>query len=107
MEGGSGTPDTTIEPSGGVVGLIQRNTDEGRCLLENPSEMLTKSALLMMLYPAAQVLWLGSHVVVFSTCGLQTAPVLYCEGGPLQIPGTTCLSCALLLYVSMVSQLLY
>ena len=32
--GGSGTPDTTVEHSGGVVGLIQRNTDDGRCLLE-------------------------------------------------------------------------
>ena len=57
-------PDNTVEPSGGVVGLIQQNTDEGRCLLENPSEMLTKAALLLLLYPAAQVLWLGSHVVV-------------------------------------------
>ena len=46
--GGSGMPDTTVEPSGGTVGLIQRNTDEGRCLLENPSEMLTKVALLML-----------------------------------------------------------
>src|SRR4029434_10787031 len=70
--GGSRMPDTTVEPSGGVVGLIQRNTDDGRCLLENPSEMLTKAALLV-LYPAAQVLWLDSHVVVFSSCGLQTA----------------------------------
>ena len=57
-------PDNTVEPSGGVVGLIQQNTDEGRCLLENPSEMLTKAALLLLLYPAAQVLWLGSYVVV-------------------------------------------
>ena len=46
--GGSGMPDTTVEPSGGTVGLIQQNTDEGRCLLENPSEMLTKVALLML-----------------------------------------------------------
>ena len=43
--GGSGMP---VEPSEGVVGLIQQNTDEGRCLLENPSEMLTKVALLML-----------------------------------------------------------
>lgn len=53
------------------MGLIQLNIDRGRCLLENPSEMLTKAALLLLLlfYPAAQVLWLGSHVVVFSSCG--------------------------------------
>ena len=57
MEGGaSGVPDTTVEPSGGVLGLIQRNTEEGRM---NPSEMGTKAALLL-LYPAAQDLWLGS-----------------------------------------------
>ena len=48
------------------MGLIQQNTDEGRCLLENPPEML-------MFYPAAQILWLGSHVVMLSTFGLQTA----------------------------------
>ena len=71
---GSGMPDTTVEPSGGVMGLIQWNTNEGRCLLENPSEMLMKAALLV-LYPAAQVLWLGSHFV-FSTCELQTAHVV-------------------------------
>ena len=53
------TPDITVEPSVGVVGLIQRNTDEGRCLLENLSEMLTKAALLLLFYPAVQVLWLG------------------------------------------------
>ena len=58
--GGSTTQDTTVEPSGGVVGLIQRNTDEGRCLFENPSEMLTKAALMC---PSAQVVWLGSHVL--------------------------------------------
>ena len=40
--GGSGTPDTTVEPSGGAMGLIQQNTDEGK-----PSEMLTKAALLL------------------------------------------------------------
>ena len=70
--GGSWMPDNTVEPSGGVVGLIQLNNDEGRCCLGHPSEMLTKAALLLLLYPAAQVLWLGSHVVMFSTCGLQT-----------------------------------
>ena len=68
-------PHTTVDSSGGVVGLIQWNTDEGRCLLENPSEMLTKAALLV-LYPAAQVLWLDSHVVVFSSCGLQIMHVV-------------------------------
>ena len=55
------------------MGLIQRNTDERRGLLENPCEMLTKAALLM--YTAPQVLWLGSHVV-FSGCELQTAHVV-------------------------------
>ena len=44
-------------------------------LIENPSEILTKVALLL-LYPAAQALWLGSYVVMFSTCGLQTAHVV-------------------------------
>ena len=40
-------------------------------------EMLMKAALLLLLlYPAAQFLWLGCHVVVvFSTCGLQTEHV--------------------------------
>ena len=33
-----------------VVGLIQGNIDEGRRLLENPSAMLMKAALLL-LYP--------------------------------------------------------
>ena len=45
---GSGTPDTTVEPSGCVIGLIQQNTDEGRCPLDNPSVMLTKAALLLL-----------------------------------------------------------
>ena len=47
--GGPGTPDTTVEPSGGVMGLIQQNTDEGRCLLDNPSEILTEASLLLLL----------------------------------------------------------
>ena len=47
--GGSGTPDTIVEPSGGAVGLFQQNADEGRRLLDKPQ-----------LYPAALVLWLGS-----------------------------------------------
>ena len=34
--------------SGGVVGLIQLNTDEGRCPLDNPSERLTKPSLLLL-----------------------------------------------------------
>ena len=46
---GSGSPDTTVEPSGGVVGLIQQITDEGRCLLENSSELLKRAALLLLL----------------------------------------------------------
>ena len=79
--------DTTVEASRGVPGLIQRNAEEGRWLLETPSEMLTKAALLLLLlsflllfllyYPAAQVIWLGSHVVVFSRCGLQTVHVVH------------------------------
>ena len=44
--------------------------------VENPSEMHTKTALLLLLlYPAAQIIWLGSHVVVFSPCGIQTVHV--------------------------------
>ena len=40
---------------------------------ENPSEMLMKAALmLLLLYPAAQVLWLGCDVGL-SSCGLQCA----------------------------------
>ena len=35
--------------------------------------MLMKAALL--LDPAAQFIWLGSHIVVFSSCELQTARV--------------------------------
>ena len=55
-------PDTTVELSGVVMGLIQQNTDKGMCLLGNPSEMLMKVAvlLLLLLNPAAQDLWLGS-----------------------------------------------
>ena len=92
-------PDTTVKPSGGAVGLIQRNTDEGKYLLENSSEMLTKADVLMLLYPAAQVLWLGNHVVVFSTCGLQTCMLFY-EGEPLGILNVAVVavsSCVLLL----------
>ena len=33
----SGMQDTNIEPSRGVVGLIQQNTEGGRCLIENAS----------------------------------------------------------------------
>ena len=63
-KGGSGTPGTNVEPPGGVVGL-----------LENTSEMLSKAALLSSCL-AAKVLWLGNHVVVFSSCGLQTVHVV-------------------------------
>ena len=32
MEGGGlGTPDTTVEPSGSVVGLMEQNSDKGKC----------------------------------------------------------------------------
>ena len=41
--------DITVEPSVGVVGRIQPNTDEGRCLLVNPSEILTKESFLLLL----------------------------------------------------------
>ena len=47
MGGSSGTPDSTVEPPGGVVGLIQRNTDKERWLLDNHSEMLTNASLLL------------------------------------------------------------
>lgn len=40
--GGSGTPDSTDEPSGGVGGSIHRNTNEGRCLPDDPSEELAR-----------------------------------------------------------------
>ena len=43
----TGKPDSTVEPSGGVVGPNQRNTDKGRCPLVNPSEMLTNASLLL------------------------------------------------------------
>ena len=39
---------TTVEPPGGVVGLIQQSTYEGRCPLDNPCEMLTKASLLLL-----------------------------------------------------------
>ena len=72
-----GEYDARQMPSGSTVGLLKQNTEEGRCLLEKKnSEMVPKAALSMFLYPAAQVLWLGSHVVVFSTCGLQTVHVV-------------------------------
>ena len=63
--GGSGPPDTKVELSGGVVDLIQRNTDEGSS--ENLSAMLTKPALLLLFYPAAQVLWF-SYCCVWHLC---------------------------------------
>ena len=44
------TPDTTVEPSGGVMRLIYRKTDEVRCLPENPSEMLTSLYQLVRFY---------------------------------------------------------
>src|SRR4029434_5024211 len=87
MEGdGSGIPDSTIEPSRGVVGLIQQNTDEGRCLLENPSEILMKAALcccciLLLRFYAWAVIFLCSTVVGHRQC------MLY---GPLRITGITC-----------------
>ena len=40
--------DTTVEPSGSAVGLIQRNTDEGRCPLHNTSEMLVHACLFVV-----------------------------------------------------------
>ena len=41
-------PDITVEPPGGVVGLIQQSTYEGRCSLDNPCEMLTKASFLLV-----------------------------------------------------------
>ena len=46
--GGSGMPDATGEPFGGVLGLIQRHIDEGRSPLANPKEMLRKASLLLL-----------------------------------------------------------
>ena len=45
-----GLADTTVEPSGGVVGLMQQNTDEGQCPLDNSSEMLMKTSLVLVLF---------------------------------------------------------
>ena len=64
----------------------------GSGTLENPSEMLPKAALLLLLYPPAQVLRLGNHVVVFRSCGL-IQRMLYGEGGPLRFLGTACSVC--------------
>lgn len=50
--------------------------------------MLTKTASLV-LYPAAQVLWLDSYVMFLAVVGYRKC-MLYCEGGSLQIRGTTC-----------------
>ena len=64
--------DNIIEPSGGVVGLIQRNTNEGRCPLENPSEMLKQASLLLLIigvmvvvHPVVLILRLGCSVWIF------------------------------------------
>ena len=60
MKGGwSGTPDTTVDPSGGAVGLIQQNTIEGSRPLDNPSEMLTKALLLLLLLNIFKYLYDG------------------------------------------------
>ena len=37
---GSGMPGTTVEPSGGVMGLNQQN-NQGRSSLDGPGEVLT------------------------------------------------------------------
>ena len=41
---GSGTPDTTVEPSGAVVGLYHQKMKEG----DSPSEMFAKAFLLLL-----------------------------------------------------------
>ena len=41
---GSMPSNTAVEPSAGVVGIIQQNTEEGGCPVDNPSEMLTKAS---------------------------------------------------------------
>ena len=65
--GGSGIPDTPTEPSRGVISLMLRNTEEGRCLLENPKENSHEGwFVVVVVVPAAQVLWLSCHVVEFS-----------------------------------------
>ena len=46
-----------------VVGLIQRNTDKGRCTLDNPSEMLTKAYLLLLMLSIVQY-WCNGCVIM-------------------------------------------
>ena len=60
---GSGAPHTTVEPSGGVVGLIPLDTDEGRCPLDNPCEMLMKASLLLLVLLSTSVVVLVHPVV--------------------------------------------
>lgn len=43
----SGTPESTAEPTGDVVGIIQRKVGESRSPLENPSEAFVQPSVLM------------------------------------------------------------
>ena len=89
--GGSGMPDTTIVPSGGVMGLIQQNTEEGRCLLENPSEMLTKAFFVVV---DVVVFCCSCSMLGQSNCCVAVnyrQRMFYCEGG--RMLGTRCGSC--------------
>ena len=91
--GGSGMPDTTIVPSGGVMGLIQQNTEEGRCLLENPSEMLTKAFFVVV---DVVVFCCSCSMLGQSNCCVAVnyrQRMFYCEGGPLRTPRTPCSAC--------------
>ena len=60
--------DTTVEPSGGVIGPIKRNTGEGRCLLKKKKncEMLMNASLLFLLSFGMMV---AVHPVVFLYLG--------------------------------------
>ena len=65
--GGSGMPDTTVEPFGGVVGLIQQTTGDRSCPLENASEILTKASLLLLL--SIGTMFLVQRVVIILRLG--------------------------------------
>ena len=88
VEGGSGTPVTTFEPSGGV-GLIQRNADEVWCLLENASGVLTKAALSLFYGWAVMLLCLAVvsyrllmlYCKVHSCTYLKTKLLTMCHSG--------------------------
>src|SRR4029434_815768 len=78
MEGvSSGMPDTTVEPSGGGVGLIQPKTDEGRCLLGNPNAhaffVCCFCCILLLRFYSRAVMLLCLALVGYRLC------MFYCE----------------------------